>query len=124
MSLRRQAADDLRLIVEDVAAFGWSIVVTNPAGEAFDVVGLSGDVGLTIDPETGVAVIGRRAHVALTFASLASVGTPIGMASTVGKPWRVTFPDIGGTSREFKVVETAPDQTLGLLVCLLESYRP
>lgn len=126
MSLREQAAADLRTIVEDGAGFGWPIIVTNPVGEAFELTCLSGDIGLTLDPETGVAVVGRKAHASMTFASLKerNAGVPIGLASSSVKPWRVTFKDIGGTSHEYKVTETMPDQTLGLLVVILEAYKP
>lgn len=125
MSLRETAAADLRAIVEDAEGFGWPITVTNPAGEALDLVGLSTDIGQTIDPETGIAVIGRKASVAITIASLEPLGgLPAHVASPALKPWRVTFNDIGGTSHEFKVMEAMPDRAIGLVTCVLEAYKP
>ena len=126
MSLRAQAAADLLAIVEDAAGFGWPITVTNPAGTAADLTGLSADIGQMIDPETGIAVVGRKASVALAIASLTAAGLalPIGISSTASKPWRVTFNDLAGGTHEFKVSEAMPDRAIGVVTCILEAYKP
>lgn len=126
MNLRSQAASDFRAILEDDAAgFGWSIVVTSPAGVAVSMRGYSADVGLVIDPETGVAVIGRRASVALSIASLreAGLGIPGGVADSSQRPWRIQFNDTEGNTFSFRVVSSMPDQTIGSVTCLLEAYQ-
>lgn len=126
MSLRAQAAADLRGIVEDPAGFGWSISITSPAGVTAALTGLSSDIGQTIDPETGVAVSGRRASIAITIASLLAAGLalPRAIADGASKPWIVAFNDIGGSSHTFKVCEAMPDRALGVVTCLLEAYKP
>lgn len=123
MSLREIAALDLRAIVENADDFGWPITVTSPDESALDVVGLSTDVGLTIDPQTGMGIAGRRASVAITLASIESLGVPKGVADKGSKPWRVAFADIMGERREYKVVEAMPDRAVGLVTCVLETYR-
>lgn len=125
MSLREQAAADLRAICEDANGFGWSITVTNPAGTSAALTGLSTDISTTIDPETGMAVAGRRASVAIALASLtaAGLGTPVGVADGAGPPWIVQFASIQGTSHLFKVSEAMPDRAIGVVTCMLESYR-
>lgn len=125
MSLREQAGLDLRTIVEDLDGFGWPITVTDPSGLSATLTGLSTDIGHTIDPETGIAVSGRRASVAITIASLAEagLGIPRAIADQSSKPWVIAFADIGGSSHTFKVCDAMPDRAIGLVTCLLEGYR-
>jgi hypothetical protein len=127
VSLRAQAAADLGAILGDAAGgFGWPITVTDPSGTARTLTGFSSDIGQVIDPQTGVAVAGRTASVALALAALtaAGLGMPRGIADPASKPWVVSFNDIGGTSHTFKVLEAMPDRALGVVVCTLESYKP
>ena len=126
MSLREQAAADLQAFVEDPAGFGWPIVVTDPAGTSVALTGLSTDIHTTIDPETGQAVSGRRASVAIAIARLTSSGLtiPRHIADGASKPWLVAFDDLEGASRTFKVCEALPDRAIGLVVCMLEAYSP
>ncbi len=125
MGLRAQAAADLRAITEDdTAGFGWPITITDPAGNDAVIVGLANDIGTTIDPDTGQAVTGRTASIAVSLASLAeaSLDIPKSIADSTSKPWIVTFDDIAGESHTFKVREALPDRALGIVVCLLEAY--
>ena len=125
MGLRETAAADLKLIVENTDDFGWPITVTPPDGPTVPLVGLSTDIAQTIDPETGQAVAGRTASVALAIASLeaAGLGMPRGVADKGSMPWRIEFNDIGGKSHLFKVTEALPDRALGCVVCILEAYK-
>lgn len=124
MNLRQQAASDLALILEDSdAGFGWPITVTNPDGTVGQLVGFSTDIGLTIDPQTGVAVIGRKASVAIPIARLTTLALGMPRGIPTGRPWVVTFQDIGGTAHTFKIFEAMPDRAAGIVTCLLEAYR-
>lgn len=124
MSLRQQASRDLVAIMESTSDFGWPITVTSPAGATLEMVGLSTDIGTTIDAETGLAVTGRRASAALAIASLLAAGfeLPRTISDRSSKPWRVTFADIGGKAHTFKVVESMPDQAIGCITVMLEAY--
>lgn len=122
MGLRDQAERDLAFLIEDsVAGFGWPITVATPADAEFPLVGLSSDIARMIDPETGMVVVGRTATVALRASSVdaAGHGRPVGIADAAVKPWRVTFNDLGGAPHTFKVVSVDPDETLGVLLCVL-----
>lgn len=125
MSLRELAEQDLATTLEDVAGFGWPVTVTNPAGDSAALIGQSTDVAQIIDPDTGQAVSGRMASVALRASSLdaAALGRPVGVADAGVKPWIVEFDDINGASYKFKVAKTNPDRALGILVCILEPYE-
>ncbi len=126
MSLRDRAAADARAILEDSAGgFGRTITVTAPDGTTAELTGFSNDISQVIDPETGIAVAGRLASVALPIAALvdAGLGMPRAVADSARKPWRVSFADTGGTVHTFKVREAMPDRSLGIVTCTLEAYK-
>lgn len=125
MSLRETAAADFRAIVGDAAGFGWPVTVKPPDGRVLELVGLSTDVSEMIDPQTGIAISGRTASVTLSTKAFEDAGFPIprGVAEESGKPWIVTFNDIGGKPHTFKISEAKPDRAIGSVVCMLEVYK-
>lgn len=126
MGLRQQAAADLRAIVEDAATgFGWPVTLTDPSGTVVQLTGLATDIGIVIDPQTGVAVRGRKASVALSMATLTEIGVglPYAVADSSLKPWTVTVADVGGTEFTYSVLESIPDRAAGLVVLMLEAYE-
>jgi hypothetical protein len=125
VSLRERAAADLRGFLTDASGFAWPVTVTAPDGQCISTHGFSTDIGDTIDPETGQAVAGRAASVALSIPELeeACGATPRAIAATDMKPWRVTFNDIMGKPHTYKVQESMPDLALGIVTCRLEAYR-
>lgn len=126
MGLRDEAEEDLSEILEDdIIGAGWPIKVTSPEKISADLTGYSGDISQLIDPETGQAVSGRIAHVTLRISSLSEKGLalPEGIADASKKPWVVEFNDINGSPFKFKVQESNPDRTLGIVNCILEFYE-
>lgn len=126
MNLRILANQDMTSILEDTTTgFGWDITLTAPNGTSMSIVGFSGDIGTTIDPETQALVAGRTAHVSLPIAKITTMGQglPRAIASTSSKPWIASFNDLEGASHTFKVSDAMPDRTLGLISCLLEAYK-
>ena len=130
--MRRLAESDLGTILEDgVTGFGWPVSLTNPAGLTIQLVGFSNDIAQVIDPETGQAISGRSANCALRTSTIKTLGTaldpafgiPQGISDTSAKPWIVNFLDINDAEHQFKVVQSNPDRTLGLISCLLEIYE-
>lgn len=126
MNLRDTAEADLAGILEDDAnGFGYPITLTSPDGLAAPLIGFSNDISLLIDPDTGLAISGRSASVALRISSIVAAGyTTLPEAIQVGtlKPWLATFDDINGNSFTFKVSEGNPDRALGIVTCRLEIY--
>lgn len=125
MGLRDQISTDIKNILEDtVMGFGWEITITDPDGVSGDLQGYSNDIAQAIDPDTGLAISGRTASVAVHFSSLTAVGLalPVAIANESLKPWIVEFKDIVGQSYTFKVSESNPDRAAGVVVCLLEVY--
>ena len=107
MSLRATAETDLSTILEDgTYGFGWPITITDPASTSVALTGFSDDISQIIDPDTGQAVSGRLASVALRISSITAsslVGLPVGIADDTSKPWVIVFNDINGNAFTFKV---------------------
>ena len=125
MGLRQEIRRHSKRIPSDVAhGFAWSLVVTDPDGKSACMTGFATDVADLIDPETGMAVSGRQAEVALHMDTLTDAGLehPAYIASGAGKPWTVKFNDIEGVAHTFKVMRSAPDRTTGVVLCFLEAY--
>lgn len=124
MGLLDQAAADLETILGDVDGFSSCIELRAPDNTAVEIRALVADVSQTIDPQTGMAVSGRVASVALPLAELADwPGLASGVVDTDKKPWVVRMPDVTGAVTVFRVREARPDRVLGVLVCLLEPYK-
>lgn len=127
MGLRQLAEQDLGLIMEDTATgFGWPITLTAPDGTVGALTGFSDDIAQVIDPDTGQAVSGRLASVAIRIGLIMQVlpgqGLPVGIADSGSKPWLVEFDDINGNTFIFKISQSNPDRALGLVTCILELY--
>lgn len=126
MNLRELAALDHIAIVSDVASgFGLQVTVTNPAGVSLTMGALASDVGEVIDPQSGMAVDGRRVTVQLLPGPLAAagMGEPRVIADGDSKPWLVRFSDVHGVPRTFKIIEIFPDRYLGSIRCALEGWK-
>lgn len=127
MNLRALAEQDLSFIVEDGdTGFGWPITLTDPSGFSGTgpLTGLSDDIAQVIDPDTGQAVSGRLASIALRISTLYAQGyaLPQGIADASVKPWVVEFEDINGLPYTFMIQQSNPDRALGIVTCLLEAY--
>lgn len=128
MGIREIAETDLGKILEDSTyGFGWPIIVTNPSGLVKPLTGFSNDISQIIDPDTGQAVSGRLATVALRISSLTAAGftnLPTGISDAASKPWLIKFDDINLNSFTFKIGQSDPDRAIGLVICILELYEP
>ena len=94
MGLREQARDDLDFTVGDrETGFGWDITVTRPDGDTLDLVALQSDIAETIDPETGIAILGRSAHVAIKIQDFLDQAPPweipVVITDPEKRPWKV-----------------------------------
>lgn len=131
MSLRDTATARARSILNGTA--GLAVTITNPFGTSVELKGLSSDIGMMFDPNTGGLVNGRSAHVTLSFDDLKAalnpgdldneeLWVPRYIADKSKKPWLVQYAEPNFDAVELKVMATTPDRSLGLINCTLESY--
>lgn len=126
MSLRELAKSDLSFILRDEPdGFGQGITLTTPQGISNEFIGFSNDISQVIDPDTGAIVSGRAASVAINIDSIyaANVALPRSISDTGSKPWLVSFTSIDGEIIKFKVVQSNPDRSLGIITLILELYQ-
>jgi len=120
------AEGDLGSILEDSSTgFGWDITVTDPDSFSYEMKGYSNDISQIVDPDTGQIVSGRSASVALRISSLILAGfssIPVGVIDSYSKPWLIEFNDINSNSYTFKVIQSNPDRSIGMVTCLLEAW--
>ncbi len=120
--------DDAHLLVKnvlnDASGFSVPITVTSPLGVSVELRGLAKDIALSIDPETGVAVSGRKASVSLDLDAVQDAfgSIPEGIPDEDGKPWLVTWTPPTGSAQTMKIMDVMPDK-LGVLICFVEAYR-
>ena len=119
--LALEAEQDLGSILSDD---GWPVTVTDPAGATAALNALNADIAQAIDPDTGQLVQGGIASASLRISDLvtATLGLPVAEQDGTKKPWRVTFDDVNGNTREYKIIRVDPDHTFGLVVCILGEY--
>lgn len=126
MGLRELAQRHNRQITTNqTTGFAWPIIITDPAGTIGKVSGFGDDISALIDPETGQAISGRLASIAVNINELADkgLGLPVEIHDKKIKPWVVEFDDINGNPHVFKVEKSNPDRALGMVTCLLEFYE-
>jgi len=126
MGLRETAEEDLAVLMEDSdCGFSWPIIVKSPAGLTDTLNGLSDDIAEMINVETGEAVSGRIVSVALRLSTLTAKGftIPRGIIDSSILPWLISFDDLQGNTLNFKVIQSNPDRTIGLVVLKLEFYK-
>ena len=126
MSLRKQAALDHQNITENKCEFGWSVFLIDPEKRKEELVGLTNDISLIIDPETGEAVSGSLITFHCSQFSIFEAGfkkLPYGVSDTNKKPWLVEFEDLNGKLTTFKISSSNPDNTLNAIKFNLELYE-
>ena len=127
MNLRMLAESDLGMIQEDSTnGFGWPFVLVSPDGLASNLTGLTNDISLAVDPDTGLLISGRTASVSLRISTLRMAGyseNPKNVPEKNKKPWVVAFRDINGVPTLFKVVKSNPDRAIGNMTLILETYK-
>lgn len=121
MSLNQARRDIIRFSQKE-----WSVdlLIEDLSGLAVTVKGFASKHHLGIDPQTGIPVNTKNTHCSISEKVLTDAGFSVRNADKevmmVG--WKVTWTDSSGTQFIYKINETMPDETLGLIVCFLGDY--
>jgi hypothetical protein len=107
--------------------FGTEITLTDPDLFTAVVTGRTNDISFAIDANTGQAVSGRTATIAIDIVELQEKGfsdTPKAQTDKTKKPWIVEWTDPRTSkSYSFTILEANPDRTLNILLCTLSFYK-
>lgn len=127
MNLLEIAQQDKAFTLKDSEfGFGTAITVTDPDLLSAEVTGRTNDISFAIDPNTGVAVSGRTATIAIDMQELTDKGftsLPVAQTDKTKKPWLVEWTDQLGNAHVFIVLEENTDRTLGIVLCTLQFYE-
>jgi len=88
------------------------------------IKGFASSHHLSIDPSTGLPVNVRNTHISVSETLLSDAGYTVRNSDGEVNLIRhfVTYTNSAGQEKTFRINETFPDETLGLIVCILGDY--
>jgi len=118
MSLLDTIKSDIQSITSNLNEFGVSIVLTSPNGAITTLNGIHTKHHLGIDTD-GNMVNSKKASIAFseTFLNCRNSNEEVALTN-----YRVSVKDSTGIVKEYIVQQWFPDETIGLIVCILEDY--
>ena len=123
MSLLERAKADIQQITTNSDEWGVSMVLTAPNSATITIKGLHTKHNIRFDTD-GNQINSLNAHVSFSEAVL--VGYPV--RNTNGQVdlirHKVAVADSTGVVKNYMIKEAYPDETIGLIVCVLDSYIP
>lgn len=120
-----RAQEDIKRITSDLNGFAKSITFSYPyTGQAATIQGIHSKINLAVDTE-GMNVNSRKAHISFSESALTDQGYQTRTAQGVInlKDHLVTVTDSTGEAIQYIVTECFPDETVGLIVCMLGAYE-
>ena len=124
MGLIQQATDDWLRFSSDEDLFGTSIDFEAPTSEIATVVGIASKHNIGIDTD-GNLINTKNAHISVSEKLLTDKGYPVrNPAGEVDiRGHRVDYVDSTGLSKKYKIQQSFPDETIGMIVCILEDFE-
>lgn len=121
MGLLNDIKEDIRAITSDTNGFGVELTFTAPTGEVAVVAGLHTKHHMGFDVESGKDVNIKNAHCSVSEALLTEAGYPVRNAAgeVFLRDHQVQAVDSTGTLCKYVVAEWIPDETIGLILCIL-----
>jgi len=127
MSLIAQAKADWQEFTSDADAWGVLIAFKHPTTtQTATINGLHTKHHMGFDPMTGKQINSKNAHISVSEALLVAAGYPVRNANGELNLLKhiVTVKDSTGTDKKYVVRENYPDETVGMVVCILNDYKP
>lgn len=123
MSLLDQIIEDVRTITGNPDEFGREISFEAPTGETAVIIGLHTKHHMGVDTD-GIRVNSKNAHISFSEKLLTDKNYPVRNASGEVSLERhlVTVKDSTGNAPTYVIREWYPDETLGLIVCILGDF--
>lgn len=124
MSLLDRAKADIETITSNTNDFGKTMTLISPHGDELEVTGLHTKHHLAIDDE-GELVNSKNAHISVSEKFLTDGGYPVRINGEVSlKNHRVRVTDSTGEEKTYSINQWFPDETVGLITCILGKYDP
>jgi len=124
MSLIAQAKADILSITTNSDEWAVEITLTAPNADTITIKGLHTKHHMAVDT-LGNPVSAKNAHISFSESLLTDEDYPCrNAAGEVDlKGHRVSVADSTGTAKEYTIRQWHPDETIGLIKCLLDDYE-
>lgn len=125
MGLIDQIKKDIEQITSNGDGFAVEMTFTAPTAEVVTIKGLHKKHHLGVNPETGVAVNSKSASVTFSEKFFTDQNYPVRNSRKVVdlKGHLVDVKDSTGELQRYIIKEWFPDETIGLIVCVLGDYE-
>ncbi len=122
MGLIDRAKSDIKDITSNPDEFGVSITFTAPTGEIATINGLHSKHHMAIDTD-GNTINSKNAHISVSEDLLIAQNYPVRKDGEVKlNDHKVSVKDSTGISKNYVIREGFPDETIGLITCILGSF--
>lgn len=122
MSIDRAIRDAKKFVTQ--GGFAVPLTLTIPNAESDVVInGIASRHHVEFDQD-GYPVNSTNAHILLSESALIDEGLTVrnSRGEIALEGWRVTWTDGTGTARTYKIVQTKPSETFGLIICTVGRY--
>lgn len=125
MDLLTQIRMDVAQITGDTGGFATSILFETPAGQEYTIPGTRTKHHLGFDPVNGNRKNVRTASISVSESALKAASYPYrNVAGEVHlATHKVSYADASGRVCKYVIREWYPDETLGLIVCILGDFK-
>lgn len=122
MNIAARAIRDTKRFTGDANGFGLSIDLIAPTSETLTVIGYTTKHHLKYDAETGAQISSKVASVAISEGNLD--GYPVRNTNNDVSmlDHKVTFTDSDENVNNFIVIDSYPDEKVGLIILILGDY--
>lgn len=123
MGLVEQAKNDIREITSNLNEFGVSLTLTDRDGQTATITGLHTKHHLGFDIESGTDKVIKNAHASFSEELLSETNPDYTIRDSDGKVdmqgHRIDAADSTGTTCSYLIDQAFPDETVGLIMCIL-----
>ena len=127
MGILDLARKDLDLFISSAKNFSVKITITNTStGETAELIGLHSKHWFKVDYESGIIVDTRNAHISISTAELIRQYFNFynSKKEIYIKGFIIKVADSSGIEKDYKITAQYPDETTGVIVCMLGDYVP
>ena len=122
--LIEQAKGDWQRFSSDPKTWGIAITLTAPSAEVANIAGLATKHHIGVDSD-GNAINTKNAHITISEQLLVDAGYPVRDSDNEVAiiNHRVSYKDSTGVAKEYVIEETSPDETIGMITCILNDFE-
>jgi len=123
MGLYEQAIKDAEKITADLSGFAVPMTILAPTSETVTFNGLTTEINVDINSD-GEVVNSKKATASFSEKYLTDAGYPVRNSrdEVVIKGHRLSVKNSTGRVKEYIIQQCFPDETIGLLTCILTDY--